>query len=176
MFGQWKSEDPESGIAFYEIGWGSQPGKDDVWEFQEVGNISLWYASFEDGKLKKGQKFFLTVKAYNGAGLESEPLTSNGITVGKSEYVFSKNDSGLFLFNTMNVDANETLEEENVGNTYGSVEVPPGAVEDKVKFQMYSLDEKELKNGTVDDTTVVDPDNRKPSKVKKCTRNIFCGI
>ena len=155
-------------MVSYEIGWGTEPGLDDVWEFQEIGNASRWYAKFGEGGLKSGDKFYITVKAINGAGLESQPMTSNGITVGKTEFIFSKNDSGSFFFDTVNVDLNETREESEVGNTFGTVDVPAGAVEDDVKFQMYSLGEKELKNGTDDNTTVVDPEVAKPSKVDNC--------
>jgi hypothetical protein len=108
----------------------------------------------------------VTVKAINGAGLESEPMTSNGITVGKTEFVFSKNDSGSFFFDTVNVDTNATMEDTEIGNTFGTVDVPPGAVGDDVKFQVYSLGDKEFKNGTDDNTTVVDPEVVKPPKVK----------
>jgi hypothetical protein len=116
----------------------------------------------------------VTVKAINGAGLESEPMTSNGITVGKTEFVFSKNDSGLFFFDTVNVDTNATMEDTEIGNTFGTVDVPPGAVDDDVKFQVYSsLGDKEFKNGTDDNTTVVDPEVVKPPKVKiHCKLNL----
>ena len=153
-------------MVSYEIGWGSEPGLDDVWEFQEIGNATRWYAQFDHGELEKEQKFYITVKAINGAGLESEPMASNGIIVGKTEFVFSKNDSGSFFFDTANIDSNETREETEIGSTFGTVDVPPGAVDDEVKFQMYSLGEKELKNGTEDNTTVVDPEVVKPPKVK----------
>ena len=152
-------------MVSYEIGWGSEPGLDDVWEFQELGNASRWYAKFGNGGLEKGRKFYVTVKAINGAGLESEPMTSNGITVGKTEFIFSKNDSGSFFFDTVNVDSNATMEDTEVGNTFGTVDVPTGAVDDNVKFQVYSLGDKEFKNGTDDSTTVVDPEVVKPPKV-----------
>ena len=152
-------------MVSYEICWGSEPGLDDVWEFQEIGNATRWYAKFDDGGLKKGHKYFVTVKAINGAGIESEPMTSNGIIVGKTEFVFSKNDTGSFFFDTANIDSNVTRKE--VGDTFGTVDVPPGAVDEHVKFQMYSLGETELKNGTDDNTTVVDPKVVKPQKVKR---------
>ena len=116
----------------------------------------------------KGHKYYITVKAINAAGLESEPMTSNGIVVGKTEFVFAKNDSGSFFFDTVNVNSNETMEKDSdkVGNTFGTLDVPSGAVEDEVKFQVYSLGKKELKNGTDDNTTVVDPEEMKPPKVR----------
>ena len=160
----------------YEIGWGSEPGLDDVWEFQEIGEASRWYGKFGAEGLEKGRKFYVTVKAINGAGLESEPVTSNGIIVGKTEFVFSKNDSGSFLFDTVNVDENETRGDSEVGNTFGTVDVPAGAVEDSVKFQVYSVGEEEFKNGTDDNTTVVDPEVAKPPKVHRinCMRSCRC--
>ena len=153
-------------MVSYEIGWGTQPGLDDVWEFQEIGNASRWYAKFDNDGLERERKFYITVKAINGAGLESEPMISNGIIVGKTEFVFSKNDSGSFLFDTANVDSNATREDTEVGNTFGTVDVPSGAVDEEVKFQMHSLGETELKNGTDGNTTVVDPEIVKPPKVK----------
>ena len=120
----------------------------------------------------KGRKYYVTVKAINGAGLESEPMTSNGIVVGKTEFVFAKNDSGSFFFDTVNVNSNETKEKDSgIGNTFGTLEVPVGAVEDEVKFQVYSLGEKEMKNGTDDNTAVVDPEVVKPPKVGGCNLN-----
>ena len=153
-------------MVSYEIGWGSEPGLDDVWEFQEIGNASRWYAKFDNGGLEKERTFYVTVKAINGAGLESEPMTSDGITVGKTEFVFSKNDSGSFFFDTVNVDLNETREDTDVGNTFGTVDVPAGAIDDDVKFQMYSLGEKEFENGTDVNTTIVNPEVFKPPKVQ----------
>ena len=94
-------------------------------------------------------------------------MISNGITVGKTEFVFSKNYSGSFFFDTVNVDTDVTRKDTaEIGNTFGTVDIPKGAVEDEVKFQMYSLGEKELKNGTEDSTSVVDPEVAKPPKVK----------
>ena len=168
IFGNWAAEDPESGIVSYEIGWGSSPGLDDLWEFQEIGNGAAYYAKFKHGDLVKGSKYFVTVKAINAAGMESEAVSSNGIVVGKTEFVFSKNDSGSFFFDTMNVNANETKEKDKgIGNTFGTLDVPAGAIEDEVKFQVYSLGKEELKNGTDDNTTVVDPAVMKPPKVKR---------
>ena len=166
LFGNWAAEDPESGIVSYEIAWGSQPGQDDIWEFQEIGNAEAYFAKFKHGFLVKGRRYYITVKAINAAGLESEQVTSNGIIVGKTEFVFTKNDSGSFFFDTMNVNANESKEKDSgVESTYGTVEVPAGAVPSEVKFEVYSLSERELKNATDDHTTVVDPDVIKPSKV-----------
>ena len=153
-------------MVSYEIGWGTSPGLDDVWEFQEVGNASAYYAKSE---FIKGRKYFVTVKAINGAGMESEAVTSNGIIVGKTEFVFSKNDSGSFFFDTVDMTSNGSREDSDVGDTFGTLDVPPGAVEDEVKFQVYSLGEKDLKNGTDDNTTVVDPEVIKPPKVGNCS-------
>ncbi len=113
------------------------------------------------------------MKAINAAGLESEPVSSNGIVVGKTEFVFAKNDSGSFFFDTVNVNTNETKETEGIGNTFGTLDVPAGAVEDEVRFQVYSLGEKELKNGTDEATTVVDPEVVKPSKVGNIILTFF---
>ena len=63
--------------------------------------------------------------------------------------------------------------ESGIGNTFGTLDVPSGAVEDEVKFQVYSLGAKELNNGTDDNTTVVDPEVVKPPKVGKTTYSLF---
>ena len=100
-------------------------------------------------------------------------MSSNGIVVGKTEFVFAKNDSGSFFFDTVNVNSNETKEKDTgIGNTFGTLDVPSGAVEDEVKFQVYSLGEQELNNGTDDNTTIVDPEIVKPPKVKKCKNDV----
>jgi hypothetical protein len=177
LFGNWAAEDPESGIVSYEIAWGSSPGLDDIWEFQEIGNAEAYYAKFKHGYLVKGRRYYITVKAINAAGLESEPVTSNGIIVGKTEFVFAKNDSGSFFFDTLNVNANETKEKDSgVKSTFGTLEVPTGAVTDEVKFLVYSLSEKDMKNGTDDNITVVDPDVVKPAKVGDIKCNFFFTI
>ena len=96
-------------------------------------------------------------------------MTSNGIVVGKTEFVFAKNDSGSFFFDTVNVNSNETKEKgSGIGNTFGTLDVPSGAVEDEVKFQVYSLGDQEFKDGTDDNTTVVDPEIVQPPKVRIC--------
>ena len=101
-------------------------------------------------------------------------MTSNGITVGKTEFVFSKNDSGSFFFDTVNVDTNETREDAEVGNTFGTVDVPSGAVDNEVKFRVYSLGQEELKNGTNNTTSIVDPEVARPPKVvAKIREKIF---
>lgn len=105
--------------------------------------------------------------AINAAGLESESMSSNGIVVGRTEFIFAKNDSGSFFFDTVNVNANESMENDSskIGNTFGTLDVPSGAVDEEVKFQVYSLGEKEMKNGTDDNTTIVDPQVVTPPKV-----------
>ena len=166
LFGNWAATDPESDVVSYEVGWGSAPGLDDVWEFQEVGKVTTWYANVQDGDLVKGSRYYVTVRAINGAGLESKIGFSNGVVVGKTEVVLSKNESGLFFFDTVNINNDDGLTEDSeIGNTFGSLKIPRGAVDEKTKFRCFSLSEMELKNGTVNNMSVVDPAVVRPPKV-----------
>jgi hypothetical protein len=144
------------------VAWGTAPGLIDVKEFEEIGNTTTWFAKFKDNALEKKKKYFATVRASNKAGLLSEPMSSDGIIVGKSEYIFDKNASASFFFDTVNVKTDGTREDGGVGKTYGTLDVPVGAVDGEIKLQCYSLDNKTLASNKSEDGPVSNPTVTKP--------------
>ena len=163
IFGYWKGSDLDSGVRSYEVAWGTTPGRVDVSDYEEVGNTTIWFTKLKQHKLKKGKKYFATVRAINGAGLLSEPLSSNGITIGKSEYLFENSSaSASFLFDTVDVKVDGTREDKGVGATYGTLTVPEGSVKDQIKLRSYSLDKKALSKNTSDEGVVSNPSLTKP--------------
>ena len=162
IFAYYSAIDPDSGVTSYEVAWGTEPDLVDVSDFEEVMNTTVWRAKLRDGALKAGKKYYATVRATNGAGLLSEGLSSNGIIVGKSEYVFDNSSTGSFFFDTVNVKDDGTREDEGVGQTYGTLSVPKGAVKEEVKLRCYSLDEKTLSSNKTDEGPVSNPTKTRP--------------
>jgi internalin A len=75
----WSSNDAESGIAEYHYAIGTSAGVTDVLGWTSTGtNTEVTKTGLS---LAAGTKYFISVKAKNGAGLWSEVGTSNGITV-----------------------------------------------------------------------------------------------
>ena len=95
----------DSGVSSYEVAWGTTPGGVDVSDYEEIGNTTIWFTKLEKAPTEEGAKnIFATVRAINGAGLLSELLSSNGIIVGKSEYLFDNTSvSASFFFDTVDV-------------------------------------------------------------------------
>lgn len=149
-------------MTSYEVAWGTAPGLTNVKEFEEVTNTTIWLAKFKDNALGKGKKYFATVRATNGAGLLSNRLSSNGIVVGKSEYVFDNKSSASFFFDTVNVHENGSRKDGGVGQTYGTLTVPEGAVKGEVKLRSYSLDDDALKKNRTEEGPVSNPKDTKP--------------
>ena len=171
IFGYWKGSDLDSGVSSYEVAWGTTPGGVDVSDYEEIGNTTIWFTKLEKHRLKKGQKYFATVRAINGAGLLSEPLSSNGIIVGKSEYLFDNTSvSASFFFDTVDVNPDGTREDGGVGATYGTLTVPEGAMNDPVKLRSYSLDKLTLESNRSEEGVVTDPEKTKP-KVNQVVLN-----
>ena len=149
-------------MTSYEVAWSTAPGLTDVKDFEEVTNTTIWLAKFKDNALGKGKKYFATVRATNGAGLLFERLSSNGIVVGKSEYIFDNKSSASFFFDTVNMNENGTRKDGGVGQTYGTLTVPEGAVKEEMKLRSYSLDNNELKKNKTEEGPVSDPRDTKP--------------
>src|SRR5205814_1678938 len=79
--------DAESGISGYEWAVGSSPGGYDLLDFTTNG-ISGTTATATGLNLALGGKYFVTVRATNGAGVQST-ATSDGVTVDNTApYVF----------------------------------------------------------------------------------------
>ncbi|KAJ7366000.1 hypothetical protein OS493_002742 [Desmophyllum pertusum] len=165
IFAYFLASDPDSGVASYEVAWGTGPDLVDITDFEEIINTTIWRAKVKDGVLEIGKKYYATVQATNGAGLLSDRLSSDGIVVGKSEYVFDNSSTASFFFDTVNVNDNGTRKDGGVGKTYGTLSVPEGAVEEEVKLRCYSLDEKMLNENKTEEGTVSNPIKTKPKQL-----------
>ena len=74
----WSSSDPESGIASYEYSIGTVPYGTDIIPPTNAGPITeVWVKGLN---LIAGQTYYFTVRARNGAGLQSAPSYSDGIS------------------------------------------------------------------------------------------------
>lgn len=162
IFAYFSASDPDSGVPSYEVAWGTGPNVGDVSDFEEVINTTVWRTNLKDGALEVGKRYYATVRATNGAGLLSDWLSSDGIVVGKSEYIFDNSTKASFFFDTVNVYDNGTRKDGGVGQTYGTLSVPEGAVEEEVKLRCYSLDEKMLSEKKTEEGPVGDPTRTKP--------------
>ena len=162
------AKDPESGVTSYEVAWGTGPNLTDISDSEEVINTTVWRAKLDDAVLEIGKKYYATVRATNGAGLLSEKLSSNGIVVGKTEFTFENSSKGSFFFDTVNVKDDGTRKDEGVGQTYGTMTIPEGAVKEKVKLRCYRLDDEAISNNNSEDGPVSDPAKTKP---KVCGKN-----
>ncbi|XP_070573612.1 uncharacterized protein [Ptychodera flava] len=76
-------EDQESGIDHYEWCIGSRPGFADVFPCIVTMEPEINDANFDDLTLKQGHTYYVTVTAYNGAGL-STTASSGGVVVDSS--------------------------------------------------------------------------------------------
>ena len=149
-------------MTSYEIAWGTWPNLTDISDFEEVINTTVWRAKLKDSTLEKGKKYYATVRATNGAGLLSQRLSSNGIIVGKTEFIFDNSSTGSFFFDTVNVNDDGTRKDEGVGQTYGTLTVPEGAVKDEVKLRCFSLDQNTLSKNKTEEGPVSNPTKTKP--------------
>ena len=75
----WKCEDIDSGLAQAYIGFGTQPGIQDVADYQAVLPYQTSY-TLNNLILSQGYRYFATVKCINRVGLKNS-MSSNGITV-----------------------------------------------------------------------------------------------
>ncbi len=78
LSGNWTtSDDPNSGIAYYEYAIGTSPGASDVVPFTNNGtNTNFTQTGLS---LVLGQTYYITVRAYNNAGLLSSNTISDGV-------------------------------------------------------------------------------------------------
>lgn len=141
---------------------GTAPNLTDISDFEEVVNTKVWRARLEDDVLKVGESYYATVRATNGAGLLSESLSSDGIIVGKTEFIFDNTSTGSFFFDTVNINDDGTRKDNGVGQTYGTLTVPEGAVKGEVKLRCYSLDELALSKNKTAEGPVSHPAKTKP--------------
>ena len=127
-----------------------------------MGNFTTWFASLDDHALQEGQTYYLSVRAINRAGLESNLVSSNGVVIGKTEFVLSENQSGIFFFDVVEIYTNGSREASTIKSTFGTLEIPKGAVENKTKFQCFRAKDFDAK---LENASVVDPRIVRPSKV-----------
>ena len=62
----------------------------------------------------------------------------------------------------MNVNVDGTRKDKGVGKTYGTLNVPVGAVQEEVKLRSYSMDEGVLDSNETEEGPVVSPKKTKP--------------
>ncbi|XP_078578622.1 uncharacterized protein LOC144863374 [Branchiostoma floridae x Branchiostoma japonicum] len=79
--------DPHSGLSHYEWRAGTTPGGDDVHSTTRLHLTEMAYISLVDPPLPIGQAVYVTIRAYNKAGLFVE-RSSNGVTVDDTLPVF----------------------------------------------------------------------------------------
>ena len=79
LHGRWSATDPESGIAGYRYCIGTEAGLNDVADWLDVGPAGE--DTRQELSLASGQMYYITVIAINGAGGESQPVSSDGITL-----------------------------------------------------------------------------------------------
>lgn len=78
---QWAGSDPESGIALYKYSVGTQPGMADITPWTDAGTSTS--ACITGLSLTVGTKYYVSVRAINGAGLISAPAISAGVSVAR---------------------------------------------------------------------------------------------
>lgn len=71
-------EDELSGVVLYKYSIGTSPGKDDVVEETETNESEVTVTNL---KMFEGKTYYINARAKNGAGLWSEWISSDGITV-----------------------------------------------------------------------------------------------
>ena len=156
------AKDPDSGVTSYEVAWGTGPNLTDISDYEEIINSTVWRAKLKDDALEIGKRYFATVRATNGAGLLSERLSSDGVVVGKTEFTFENSSKGSFFFDTVNINDDGTLKDGGVGQTYGTMTVPEGAVKERVKLRCYRLDDETMSNNETEEGPVSNPATTKP--------------
>jgi len=72
------SSDPESGIARYWYAVGTSPGATNTVNWTSAGATTA--VTVTGLSLVNNQKYYFTVKAENGVGLMSAPVSSDGVT------------------------------------------------------------------------------------------------
>jgi uncharacterized lipoprotein YddW (UPF0748 family) len=78
----WSGYDPDSGVSRYEYAIGTTSGGTNVRGWTNVGTATS--ATFTGLSLSIGTKYYITVRAVNGSGIASSPMTSSGVTVARA--------------------------------------------------------------------------------------------
>ena len=78
----WTGSDPESGIQRFEFAVGLQPGGTSVKGWTDAGTATS--AAIGGLSLVIGSTYYVTVRAVNGSGVVSAPMSSPGVTVARA--------------------------------------------------------------------------------------------
>lgn len=128
---------------------GSGPFKEDIQPFTSMGKLTLAAATKLD--LEKKLTYHATMRCTNAAGLRSEVVTSDGISI-QPETELKDDEESSLMFNTVAVGEDEAPPAQ----TFGAVDVPAGAAEGGKKLQagVYGQETK-MDDGMADpDSTV----------------------
>lgn len=87
--------------------------------------------------------------------------------IAKTEFVLSKNQSGVFFFDIMDIYSNGSRKASEIKSTFGTLQIPVGAVENKTRFQCYRVAHIDA---NVEEASIVDPEIVRPSKVFNVTK------
>ena len=127
----WSSSDAQSGIAKYEYAVGTQPGSTDVLGWTDAGAATE--KTVAGLSLVSGTRYYISVRATNGAGLVGAVGTSDGILVDATPPTTPVvTDDGSFTSSTTTLHATWTaadpetgvaLYEYSIGTSAGSAEV-----------------------------------------------------
>ena len=79
IWGTWTSDDPESGIAEYQMSVGTSAGATDVGDWISVGNRTAYTRT--GLHLTDGVTYYINIKAKNGAGQWSQVGSSDGVLI-----------------------------------------------------------------------------------------------
>ena len=82
LHASWSGTDAESGVTGFRCAVGTQPMMADVKPWTDAGTATS--ADIGGLSLAVGQKYYISVRAVNSAGLTSNPLSSAGVTVAQA--------------------------------------------------------------------------------------------
>jgi hypothetical protein len=77
------SSDPENGISRYDYCIGTSPGDTNIVDWASTSNGTVRSVTESGFSLTVGVTYYFTVKAVNGIGLESNPISSDGQLAGE---------------------------------------------------------------------------------------------
>lgn len=152
LFNNYYCVDPESGLSAYEVTTVSNAAYLAITDSKQADAAGLQFTSAGLStlwaqwglSLTKDVKYYAGVRCTNQAGLGSRVLWSNGITVGQSQVVASANTTNRMMLDMQSraeLDDNGQLlpnstakKPSNPSGTYGTVAMPPGAVDSSQSF------------------------------------------
>ena len=135
LYANFEAHDPETHISEYVLSFGRTPGASDVAADLSAGNYTMngVFLSPFISVPERGDVIYATVVAINDVGLVSASMTSDGITMGKSDVLATPTSETSMLMDTLAVAAgvNATYDPPT---TVAGVAIPPGAVSQEMTF------------------------------------------